>query len=797
MEMSLRSVAGLNAKPLDEAGWHGASWPLWLRILVVVAVVAALGFGTLAFREAFAAHKSWIPAGAAIAFSALWGPRVLVGVALGSGFSALWWTGSVAGAVLFGLEQAALGLIAWGLLRWPVPLDMRLGKLSDMARFIVVVCGGYAFAAFLALSIVPEALTHVRGDLASAARHEPHEHAAPTAAHPPAHGSAHAGSQAGAHGAMDHPTPHAEARPAHGHAAPGKFDWALADLVGALLVAPVLLLLMRRQAVKPLADADEKGAYAALLLLTAVSASIYSGWLEATFGLRHTTLLVLPPAVWLALRYPYVYSLLGNLAVVLIADIGTSMGHGPFSDHTSGLPLLHVVFIGTTLLMSASQTERARATAEVQRLATRDSLTNLPNRNLLAVHLETALVTAERYRQRVGVLFIDLDHFKRINDSLGHAVGDQVLVAATERISSVLRQDSVLARVGGDEFVAVMERLDDPEDTSRAAARIIAALEHPFEFESHSLTLSCSVGVAAYPDDGASGSELIKHADIAMYQAKATGRNQFRFFSPAMNDQVKARLEIENGLRAAMQTGALVLHYQPIVHASTGRLEKIEALVRWRRPDGTLVMPNEFIRIAEETGLIEGLGAWVIVQAARQLKAWRAAGLPDVPVCVNLSVRQLRKARVLAEFVQRTLDEHGLSGKDLVLEITESMLLHLGGDAEQALRQLGHCGITLALDDFGTGYSSLGYLARLPIDIIKIDHSFVRDLDGSAEKTLVRAMVDLAHHLSMSVTAEGVETAQQREVLAAMGVDSLQGQAISMPLDAEAFARLKIAGWRA
>jgi diguanylate cyclase (GGDEF)-like protein len=563
-------------------------------------------------------------------------------------------------------------------------------------------------------------------------------------------------------------------------------------MLGVLLVAPGLWWMQRRvrqHDAEPLQEGPVPGAALALVLLLAVATAIYSGWLERTVGLRHTTLLVLPPAVWLALRYPLPYTLLGNLAAVLIADIGTSMGHGPFSDHTSGLPLLHLVFVGTTLLMAASRTERTLATAQVHRLATRDTLTDLPNRNLLALRLEAALATAQRYQQRVGVLFIDLDHFKRINDSLGHAVGDQLLVAATQRITAVLRSDSTVARVGGDEFVAVMERLKDAEDTSRAAARIIAALEHPFEIGQHQLTISCSVGVASFPEDGRNGSELIKHADIAMYEAKNAGRNQFRYFSPAMNEEVRRRLEIENGLRRALQSESFVLHWQPVFDAIDGRLQCVEALLRWQRPDGTLVGPNEFIRIAEETGLIEGIGAWVLNQAAAQTKAWREAGLRTVPVCVNLSVRQLRNAGALADQVQNALRDHDLDGRDLVLEITESMLLKLGGEAEDSLQRLAHHGITLALDDFGTGYSSLGYLARLPIDTLKIDRSFVHAMmERDPDRKLVRVMIELAHALDMRVTAEGVETSEQQALLRSMRADAIQGNLMCPALPAALFA---------
>jgi len=769
---------------------HSDVWNASRRVLIVTVAIALLACLALSVRSAYPAHRAWLPAGAAVALLVLWGPRTLVGVAAGSLIAAWWWTGAALGAVMFAVEQVVVAGAAALLLAWPVKIDTRFQKLGDMGRFIVIGAGGYALAAVMVLAVVPQGLLHVRADLASASRHS--HSATPDSARDAAHHGATspASSPTPAEAHSHHAPAAAEGKKAHAHAAPHaaspRFEWAISDMLGVLLIAPALLFLLRRHEDQ---TADAKGALVALMLLLAATFSIYSGWLENTFGLRHTTLLILPPAVWLALRYPVRYTLLGNLAVVFIADIGTSLGHGPFSDHTSGLPLLHLVFAGTTLLMAASQRERAVATAEVHRLATRDSLTDLPNRNLLALRLETALGAAQRYQQHVGVLYIDLDHFKRINDSLGHAVGDQLLIAATERIVSVLRTDSMLARVGGDEFVAVTERVHDPEDISRAAARVIAALEHPFETGSHVLSVSCSVGVASYPEDGASGGELIKHADIAMYQAKSSGRNQFRFFSPAMNEQVRQRLEVENGLRAALQNRSLVLHYQPIVDARTGRLQAVEALMRWPRPDGSLVLPGEFIHVAEECGLIESMGSWAIQEAARQVRQWRDCGLVSVPVCVNLSARQLRNAQSLSDLVRNALQEQQLDGADLVLEITESMLLHLGSDVENALRQLARRGVGLSLDDFGTGYSSLGYLARLPIDTLKIDRSFVRDMaDRPESRRLVKAMIELAHGLGMKVTAEGVETQQQRLDLVEMGADSLQGNDISPAKAAHEFA---------
>jgi len=785
---------------------RAVSW--WQRQLLTLAVVAVLAGFALAMRAHFPAHKVWWPAGAGIALTALWGPRVLAAVVAGSAASALWWTADLEGSLLFALEQAAVVAAACALMRWPGRIKLGLDKLSHMAAFIALGAGGYALAAAVAMAIVPESVRHVRVDLAASQRHDVAAHAsAHAAAHVPAPAAQHAPAPAAAHAPV-HVAPHAPApaaavpeahagrdhgAPAHGvgHAGSPRVEWALADMLGVLLVAPALWWLLQRggRQVDTEADGPPIGALVALSLLLAIAAAIYSGWMESTFGLRHTTLLVLPPAVWLALRYPIPFTLAGNLAAVLIADIGTSLGHGPFSDHTGGLPLLHLVFAGTTLLMAASRTERTLATAQVHRLATRDTLTDLPNRNLLALRLEAALATAQRHQQRVGVLFIDLDHFKRINDSLGHAVGDQLLIAATQRITSVLRSDSTVARMGGDEFVAVMERLKDAEDPSRAASRVIAALEHPFEIGPHSLTISCSVGVANFPEDGRSGSELIKHADIAMYEAKNAGRNQFRFFSPAMNEEVRRRLEIENGLRQALQTESLELHYQPVFDAAGEQMLCVEALLRWRRADGVLVAPNEFIRIAEETGLIEGIGAWVLRRAAAQTQAWRRAGLRTVPVCVNVSARQLRNARALAEQVRQALQEHDLEGRDLVLEITESMLLHLGGEAEHSLQQLAHHGITLALDDFGTGYSSLGYLARLPIDTLKIDRSFVHAMmERDAERKLVRAVIELAHGLDMRVTAEGVETRAQHGVLQAMRADAMQGNLFCPALGPEPFA---------
>jgi len=438
--------------------------------------------------------------------------------------------------------------------------------------------------------------------------------------------------------------------------------------------------------------------------------------------------------------------------------------------------------------------EQKAAEERIRYVAHHDALTGLPNRLHLSIALDRALAVAQRERHKVAVLFIDMDRFKVINDTLGHHVGDQLLVEVARRLKGCVRESDVVARLGGDEFVVVQTGLNDPAAVSPVAAKILHALGQPYEIAGHLLHSSPSIGISLYPDDGEDGATLMKNADTAMYYAKEQGRNNAQFFTAAMNVAAAERLELERDLRVALEARQFELHYQPQVCAQTGRVCAVEALLRWRHPKRGLVLPIKFIPIAENAGLIEPLGAWVLDEACRQAAAWKAAGLEGVTMAVNLSAHQLRSSN-LVELVRAALDHHGLGQGDLELEVTESVAM---ADPERAIGQLKALralGVKLAIDDFGTGYSSLAYLKHLPLDTLKLDRSFVNDIETDAnDAAICAATVALAHTLGLEVVAEGVETrAQQRYLTHIHRCDKLQGYLFGKPQPADELSRQLIA----
>ncbi len=429
--------------------------------------------------------------------------------------------------------------------------------------------------------------------------------------------------------------------------------------------------------------------------------------------------------------------------------------------------------------------------ARLEHLAHYDPLTDLPNRLLLQSRLEHALERAERYRQRVGVLFLDLDRFKNVNDSLGHPVGDELLEGFAKRLRARLREDDTFGRLGGDEFLLLLENLDRPEEAAGVAQTMIQLLEHPFLLPSgHEVYVSASIGISLYPDDGSSTTELIKNADVAMYQAKEQGRNTASFYTPTLTIAVRERLEMESRLRRALANGEFLLHYQPQVDARGEVMIGCEALVRWNSPEEGMISPLRFIPLAEETGLIVPLGEWVLRTACAQARAWLDAGHEPLVMAVNLSGRQLRQGDIVPR-VARILEETGLPAAQLKLELTESMIMGHGEQAVGLLRSLKALGLRLSIDDFGTGYSSLAYLKRFPIDELKIDQSFVRDIPHDVNDTEIAAtIIAMARILKLSVVAEGVETVEQRDLLASQGCEGFQGYLFSRPVAADDFARL-------
>ena len=428
------------------------------------------------------------------------------------------------------------------------------------------------------------------------------------------------------------------------------------------------------------------------------------------------------------------------------------------------------------------------AEAKIQYLARYDTLTGLHNRSAWQEQARIALCSAARHQDKFAILFLDLDNFKTVNDSLGHPAGDRMLAMVASRLSHCVRDEDLLARLGGDEFVALLSRLSNVEEAALVADRMLAALAEPMNIDGHELHLSASVGIALYPNDGAEVDTLLKHADTAMYGAKEAGRNTYRFFIPEMNARATQRLLMEADLRRAVERNELILHYQPQIEAASGKPYGCEALVRWTHPQRGMVPPDQFIPLAEETGLIAPIGEWVLREACRQQVRWRAAGLPRLIVAVNISALQFRK-RDFVPMVARILAETGADPMCIELEITESALMEPSAELNGRLQDLVDLGLTLALDDFGTGYSSLSYLKRLPIARLKIDRSFVDDLPGNAEDAAVTAAaLSLARDLGMEVVAEGVETAAQREFLAARGCHAMQGYLFSRPLTVDAFA---------
>ncbi|NTV09593.1 MAG: EAL domain-containing protein [Zoogloea sp.] len=425
------------------------------------------------------------------------------------------------------------------------------------------------------------------------------------------------------------------------------------------------------------------------------------------------------------------------------------------------------------------------AEAQVKYLAQYDSLTKLPNRALWLERVRTALNSARRHGDILAVLFLDLDHFKTVNDSLGHPVGDRLLMSVARRLKECLREEDLLARLGGDEFVILLPRLTQAEDSATVAAKILNALSRPFLFSGHELRISVSIGIALFPGDGDDVDALLKHADLAMYGAKESGRNNYQFFVQDMNDRVIERLTLEGDLKRALEQGQFHLYYQPQIDAVSGRCIGCEALVRWRHPERGAVMPDQFIPIAEQTGLIVPLGEWVLAEACRQRSAWGRQGL-DFMVSVNLSAIQFNRSDLL-ERVAAILGEVGCDPRGIELEITESALMQDTRETIERLEQLCALGLRLALDDFGTGYSSLALLKRFPIRRLKLDRSFVMDLPGDLEDAAVTsATLTMARDLGLEVVAEGVETHAQREYLLTRGCNLMQGYLYSRPIPPEA-----------
>jgi diguanylate cyclase (GGDEF)-like protein/PAS domain S-box-containing protein len=434
-------------------------------------------------------------------------------------------------------------------------------------------------------------------------------------------------------------------------------------------------------------------------------------------------------------------------------------------------------------------TDRKYAEERIQQLATRDALTGLPNRLLLNDRLTLGINQAQRHGSSLALLFIDLDRFKYINDSLGHVIGDAFLRSVAERLSGIMRQGDTLARIGGDEFVVLLENIAAMEDAAGQVARkILNCFAEPFSVEGHTLSCSCSIGISVFPSDATDPQTLIRDADTAMYNVKEGGRGSYRYFSAEMNTRMQERLQLEIGLRQAIAERQFELAYQPKVNIESGEVVGLEALLRWRHPERGVVAPGQFIAVAEDTGLIVEIGRWVLEEVCRQLREWRDRGVSPMPVAVNLSVRQFTPA--LVGEISTAMVAHGVAPGQIEVEITESLFMHNAEEVRAILKGLSRLGARVTIDDFGTGYSSLGYIRHFSVSALKIDRAFLSDISSSSQNlAIVRAVITMCRGLGIGVIAEGVETKEQLEILRRLNCDEYQGYLFSRPVSAAEVSR--------
>ncbi len=572
------------------------------------------------------------------------------------------------------------------------------------------------------------------------------------------------------------------------------FTLSIAIAITASVVALWIAFQLRSETIL---SAFWKKAGSALVMGIAITGMHYTGMAAAVFA-PNTICSVSPQDisnVWLA-------SAIGGfsfmfLATTLLVSVFDAHLANRAAKHAQNLRDLNVDLEKQAAELSESNTrlqqevqERVRSEERIQYLAYHDSLTSLPNRSLFGQLLTHGISQALRYKKGLAVLFIDLDRFKNINDTLGHDAGDVLLQEVGKRLRLLLRASDAVARLGGDEFVVLLEELEDEKYVSVVAQKILSAIVKPFGTPGQEFHVTASIGISSYPKDGEDEKSLMKNAEVAMYRAKEQGKNNFQFYSAELNAHTFERLALEVNLRRALERNEFQVHYQPKVDIRSGHITGMEALIRWQHPDLGTVTPIQFIPLAEETGLIVPIGQWVLKTACMQIKAWQHDGLPPLSVAVNLSARQFSDVNLLHD-ITSTLAESGIDPALLELEITESMLMH---DVEKAIgimRALAAMGVRLAIDDFGTGYSSLSTLKRFPINTIKVDRSFIRDIAANAEDNAITgAIIAMGRSLSLTVVAEGVETAEQLDFLRAHACDEFQGFYCSKAVPAVEFLAL-------
>jgi diguanylate cyclase (GGDEF)-like protein len=486
--------------------------------------------------------------------------------------------------------------------------------------------------------------------------------------------------------------------------------------------------------------------------------------------------------------------------VVWLRDSGRLINAGQDSVEANNVEMGKAVFSGLLTDISGAMA----VDQQLHQLTNFDPLTGLPNRRLFREQLGAALVQAEEYKWIVLVLFLDVDRFKAVNDSMGHIEGDELLRQVGRRLSRNLRARDTVGRIGGDEFAIILMNPEDPQNAAIVANKLYTALRQPFDLNGREVTVTASIGIAMFPDDGNTADSLIKYADTAMYAAKEAGRDTYRFYTEAMNTIAVSRLDLDNALRRAVENDEFVLRYQPKIELASGKWCGVEALLRWNRPGHGLIMPAEFIPLLEETGMIEAAGAWVIEAACKQIAAWKSSGIGSLPVAVNVSVKQLLGGRLDREVtggrddagvtresevivaIERALQKHAVESHLLEVELTESTLMLQAAKTVGFLQRLKALGVRISIDDFGTGYSSLAYLRRFPVDTIKIDQAFVCNITTDVDDAAIAvAIIDLAHSLKLKVIAEGVETREQLDCLRGHGCDEAQGYYIAKPMSAE------------
>jgi len=563
--------------------------------------------------------------------------------------------------------------------------------------------------------------------------------------------------------------------------------WWLGDLLGVYLIAPLLLTASRWDLLPTNKGARLEGLVLVLcmLLLTRVMME----YVEPLRPAEIVLFILLPGVLWAALRFSVTgASVAIFLAALIVLGVSVvSFGGLPNATTPRDVFALQISMMTMALgglFVSAALTERRYSEMRLDMLANHDPLTGLPNRSYFQDFLGHALARAQREKLQVSLLFIDLDRFKHINDSQGHEVGDQVLRVVANRLDEQLRADDFVARLGGDEFAVILMHPPASRAASRVARKLLKALAESFKLERRRYAIGASIGISVYPDDGLDANTLLRQADLAMYQAKQR-RSGFEYFSDELNTVAQQQLNLETGLRQALERNDLALAYQPKVDLASGRVVGLEALARWLTRSGGIVWPDQFIPVAEETGLIMPLGRWAVRAACEQWIGWRDAGLDPPPVAINLSPRQFSDARLIDD-IDAILKETGMESASLQLEVTESTAMENPARTFDMLDALRQRGLHVYIDDFGTGHSNLSQLKRMPIDALKIDKSFVDDvLTDSDDAEIANAIIRLAHALNLRVVAEGVETVEQVRFLKDQGCDEIQGYVVARPLPAD------------